>query len=198
MDIMFPEFLQPLLNLLSDHPYAFIFVGLLFAGELVLLPAIYLAVTGRLQLEYVFAIAVPAMALSDLVWYYLGRSVPRARLERFAGGRVGRGMARVERMYLKRGPQILIGSKFVYGTRTAAQVLAGVHKMRLRNYIIANSIGVLLLVGALCAVGYSVRGAVGRMGEVMQNIEIAFLIFVVVAVLGHLLIARILRQRWSR
>ncbi|MEX1273736.1 MAG: DedA family protein [Gammaproteobacteria bacterium] len=195
---MFPDFLQPLLTLLSDHPYAFIFVGLLFAGELVLLPAIYLAVTGRLQLEYVFAVAVTAMALSDLVWYYLGRSVPRARLEQFAGGRIGRGMARVERLFLRRGPQILVGSKFIYGTRTAAQVLSGVHKMPLRTYVVANSIGVMLLVGALCGIGYSVRGAVGRMGEVMQHVEIAFLIFVLAAVLGHLVIARILRQRWSQ
>lgn len=195
---MFPEFLQPLLTLLSDHPYAFIFVGLLFAGELVLLPAIYLAITGRLQLEYVFAVAVPAMALSDLVWYYLGRSVPRARIERFAGGRIGRGMARVERIFLRRGPQILVGSKFIYGTRTAAQVLAGVHQMRLRTYLVANSLGVLLLVGALCAVGYSVRGTVGRLGETVENMEIAFLVFVIVAVLGHLLVARILRRRWSR
>ena len=57
---MFPEFLQPLLGVLSDHPYAFIFVALLFAGELVLLPSIYLAVTGRLQIESVFAVAVVA------------------------------------------------------------------------------------------------------------------------------------------
>ena len=145
---MFPEFLQPLFVLLSEHPYVFIFVGLLFAGELVLLPSIYLAVTGRLQLEYVFAVAVIAMALSDLVWYYLGRSVPRERLERFGGGRIGRAMGRIERLYVNRGPQILIGSKFVYGTRTAAQVLSGVHHMRLRTYLIANSIGVALLVGA--------------------------------------------------
>lgn len=195
---MFPEYLQPLLTLLSGHPYAFIFVGLLFAGELILLPAIYLAITGRLQLEYVFAVAVPAMALSDLVWHYLGRSVPRARLERFAGGRIGQGMARVERMFLRRGPQILIGSKFVYGTRTAAQVLSGVHEMPLRTYLVANSCAVMLLIGTLCAVGYSVRGTVSRLGEVVENMEITFLVFVVVAVLGNLAVTRVLRRRWSR
>ena len=198
MDIIFPEFLQPLLTHLADHPYAFIFVGLLFAGELVLLPAIYLAITGWLQLEYVFAVAVPAMALSDLVWHYLGRSLPRARLERLAGGRIGRGMARVERMFLRRGPQILVGSKFIYGTRTAAQVLSGVHNMPLRIYLVANSLGVMLLIGTLCAVGYSVRGTVGRLGEVVENMEITFLAFVVVAVLGQLLVARVVRRRWSR
>lgn len=197
MEIMYPESLQPLLTLLSEHPYAFIFVGLLFAGELVLLPAIYLAITGRLQLEYVIAVAVSAMALSDLVWHCLGRSVSRARLERFAGGRFGRGMARVERMFLRRGPQILVGSKFAYGMRTAAQVLSGVHKMPLRTYLVANSLAVLLLVGALCAVAYSVRGTVGRLGEVVENMEITFLVFVVVAVLGHLLAARVVRRRWS-
>ena len=195
---MFPEFLQPLLSVLSDHPYAFIFVGLLFAGELVLLPSIYLAVTGRLQLEYVFAVAVVAMALSDLAWYYLGRSVPRARLERFGGGGIGRAMAGLERLYLRRGAQILIGSKFVYGTRTAAQILSGVHRMRLRTYLLANSLGVALLVGALCLLGYSVRGTVVRMGDLVDRLEVAFFVFVLAAIAVHLLVARILRSQSSR
>lgn len=195
---MFPEFLQPLLELLSDHPYAFIFVALLFAGELVLLPSIYLAVTGRLQIEFVFAVAVVAMAVSDLAWYYLGRSVPRARLERFGGGRLGQAMAGVERLYMQRGAQILVGSKFVYGTRTAAQILSGIHRMPLRTYLVANSIGVALLVGALCALGYSVRGTVARMGDLVEHIEVAFLVFVLASIAVHLLAARIVRARWSR
>lgn len=195
---MFPEFIQPLFTILSQHPYLFIFIGLLVAGELVLLPSIYLAATGRLELGYVFSAAVVAMAISDLFWYFLGRAVPRPRLERFTRGRIGAAMERMEQLFLRRGPQILIGSKFVYGTRTAVQILSGVHKMRLGTYFIANGIGVALLVSALCAVGYSVRGSVRRLGDFVDQMEIAFLIFVVVAVLVHMLVAWILRQRWSR
>lgn len=195
---MLLEFIQPLLDAVSDHPYLFIFVGLLFAGELILLPSIYLAVTGRLELEWVFVVAVAAMGISDLVWYYLGRSVPRARLERIGSGRVGRAMGKMDRLYDRRGPQILVGSKFVYGTRTAAQVLAGANRMTLGTYLTANTVGVALLVGALCAIGYSVRGTIGRLSEFVGQMEVAFVVFVALAVTTHLVVARVLRERWSR
>jgi membrane protein DedA with SNARE-associated domain len=195
---MFPEFLHPVRDLLVGHPYAFIFIGLLIAGELVLLPAIYLSVTGRLHPGYVFAIAVLATATSDLFWYFLGRRLPREHLERIGSGRIGRAMAGMERLFLRRGPQILVGSKFVYGSRTAVQVLSGVHRVGLRTYALANSAGVLLLVAALFAIGYTVRGTVGRMGELVDRLGIAFLAFIVLAVLVNLLASRMLRQRWSR
>lgn len=195
---MLLEFIQPLLDAVRDQPYLFIFIGLLFAGELILLPSIYLAVTGRLELEWVFIVAVAAMGLSDLVWYYLGRSVPRARLGRIGAGRVGRAMERMDRLYERRGAQLLVGSKFVYGTRTAAQVLAGANRMSLSTYLTANTIGVALLVAALCGIGWSVRGTIGRLSEFVGQMEIAFLVFVVLAVTTHLVIAKVLRERWSR
>lgn len=195
---MLPEFLQPLADAISHRPYLFIFIGLLVAGELVLIPAIFLAVTGRLELEWVFLVAVAAMAISDLVWYYLGRALPRQRLERIGHGRIGRAMNRLDRLYERRGAQILIGSKFVYGTRTAAQVLAGTHAMPVSTYFAANSVGVALLTIALFAIGYSVRGTVGRVTDLVEHMEIAFLVFVALAVTIHLVAAKVLRARWSR
>lgn len=195
---MLLEFIQPLLDAVADQPYLFIFIGLLFAGELVLLPSIYLAVTGRLELEWVFVVAVAAMGISDLVWYFLGRSVSRARLERLGSGRVGRAMDRLDRLYARRGPQILVGSKFVYGTRTAAQILAGANRLTITTYLAANTVGVALLVGALCAIGWSVRGTIGRLTDFVGQMELAFAIFVVLAVTTHLVVAKVLRERWSR
>ncbi|HEX7030370.1 MAG TPA: VTT domain-containing protein [Gammaproteobacteria bacterium] len=193
-----PEFLQPLMDAVSDRPYLFIFVGLLVAGELVLIPAIYLAVTGRLELAWVFLVAVAAMGISDLVWYYLGRALPRERLRRMGGGRIGGAMNRLEALYARRGPQILIGSKFVYGTRTAAQVLAGANAMPVSTYLAANTVGIALLTSVLFAIGYSVRGTIGRLEDLAGRIEIAFLVFVALAVAIHLLAAKVLRARWSR
>lgn len=195
---MFPEFLHPVRDLLAGYPYVFIFLGLLIAGELVLLPAIYLSIAGRLQPEYVFAIAALAMSFSDLFWYFLGRKLPRERLDRIGRGRIGRAVAGMERLFLRRGPQILVGSKFVYGTRTAVQVLSGVHRVGFRTYILANSAGVVLLVSALFAIGYTVRGTVGRMGELVDRMEVAFVVFIAIAVMVNLLVSRILRKRWSR
>ncbi|HEX6928298.1 MAG TPA: DedA family protein [Gammaproteobacteria bacterium] len=196
---MLPEFMQPLADAVSDRPYLFIFIGLLFAGELVLIPAIYLAVTGRLELGWVFLAAVSAMGISDFAWYGLGRVLPRKRLAKIAS--IGRAMNRLERLYDRRGVQILVGSKFVYGTRTAAQVLAGTHAMPVWTYLAANTVGITLLTGVLCVIGYLVRGTIGRLSDFAGQMETAFLVFVVfvtLAVAIHVAVTKVLRERWFR
>lgn len=134
--------MQYLLGGLREYPYLFMFAGLLVAGEVVLLPGLYLAVTGRLDFAMVIGVAITATMLSDLAWYGSGRLFPDAMLQRLSRRRAGRMLPKMDRMISERGPQLLILSKFVYGTRTLAQVLAGVHRMPVPVYLAANALGV--------------------------------------------------------
>ena len=143
MDAMAHDLFQQVLSLLQTYPYLFIFVGMLVAGEVVLLPAIYLAATGRLDLAAVISLAILATVLSDLFWYGLGRKFPASALDRIPGHHSNNAVRGLERLFNRKGVQILFLSKFVYGTRTAAQVLAGVHDMRFRTYVIVNFLAVL-------------------------------------------------------
>ena len=192
------DFLQPLMNLLQAHPFLFIFVGMLVAGEAVLLPAIFLAVTGRLDLATVISLAVLATVLSDLAWYGLGRKFPAAALQRIPGRHGSNIVCGLERMISQKGAQILILSKFVYGTRTITQVLAGVHDMAFRTYIVFNFIGVLALSAALVAIAYSVVGSTRQLGDFVADLEITLLLFIVVSVSVNYMLSRFLRKKWSR
>ena len=193
-----PEFLQPLLSVLYTHPYLFIFIGMIVAGELVLLPAIYLAATGRLDLGAVIAVALAATLLSDFAWYYAGRKFPVSALARIPGRRSARIVSGLERLFAHKGAHLLVLSKFVYGTRVAIQVLAGVHNMPFRTYIVANSLGVLAVTGSLVVVAYSVIGTARRMDDVMQDMELAFLLFVVVVLAGYYFVGKTMRRQWFR
>lgn len=192
-----PEFVQPIVGYLSAHPYLIIFVGLLFAGELVLLPAIYLAITGRLELAYVIGVAILATMIADFVWYCAGRRFPAEALQRLPG-RGARTLVRgLERLFTQRGAQVLFLSKFIYGTRVAAQVLAGVHAMPLRVYLVANALGVITLTLALSGLAWSITGTARHYTDIVQSVEAAFLAFVCVAATGYLSAAVIARRRWS-
>lgn len=192
------DFLQPLISLLQAYPFLFIFIGMLVAGEVVLLPAIFLAVTGHISLPAVISLAIMATILSDLAWYGLGRKFPAAALERIPGRRSNSVVCGLERMFSRKGPQILIISKFVYGTRTIAQVLAGVHDMAFRTYIVFNFLGVVALSAALVAIAYSVVGSTRRLGDFLEDLEIVFLLFIIIAVSINYLVSRLLRKKWSR
>lgn len=192
------EIFQFILGALYAHPYLFIFAGLIFAGELVLLPSIYLATTGRLELTSVVALAVVATLISDFIWYGMGRSFPASALNRIPQRRAGALVRGLEKLFARKGPHILFMSKFVYGTRIAAQILSGIHHMPLRTYFIANTLGVIAVTGSLVVIAYSVIGSMGHLGELMDTVEIAFVVFVPVVVLGQSLIGSRLRRQWSQ
>lgn len=153
-----PDYLEYVVGNLHANAYPLLFVGLLAAGELVLLPALYLAVTGRLELAWVFGIAVTATAISDLGWYTLGRLAPTAALTRLAKRRGGRLLPWLERQYTARAPQTLFASKFVYGTRVMAQLLAGLHGMPLRVYLPVNAAAIVAITLLLSGIALAVAG----------------------------------------
>jgi membrane protein DedA with SNARE-associated domain len=175
-----------------------LFVGMLFVGELVLLPAIYLAVAGRLDLVYVMIIAITTTIAKDFVLYWLGRKFPAEALQRLPGRGTNKVVNGIERLFTNRGPQVVFVSKFVYGTRAVVQVLAGVHNLPVRSYAIANSLGVAALTLALSGIAWSVAGTARRYGDVVHSVEIAFAVFVFIAAIGYFSVAVVARRRWSQ
>lgn len=192
------EFLDPMQGLLFAHPYLFLFVGLLFAGEMVLLPAIYLAVTGRLEFAYVVSVAIAATLTSDFAWYFAGRRLPAATLQRLPGRGTTALVKGLDRLFTRKGAQVVFLSKFVYGSRVAAQVLAGVHDMPLRVYLPANALGATSLTLVLSGIAWSVAGAARRYADIVQRVEIAFIGFVAVAAIAYFSAALVVRRRWSQ
>ena len=116
--------LQPALEIFAAYPYLMLFIGLLLVGEMVLLPALYLAATGRLDALLVIAVAIFAGMLSDFLWYLLGRWYPARAVKKISRRLPAERLDRFEQLFARNGAALLFVSKFVYGTRIVAQVLA--------------------------------------------------------------------------
>lgn len=191
------ENLHPVMGALSAYPYLALFLGMIVAGEVVLLPAIFLATTGRLDLFTVVTVSVSATLISDALWYYLGRRFPASTLRRISGRVSHPFLQSVEQAFNVGGKRILFVSKFVYGTRTIVQVLAGAHGMAWLCYLWVNTAGVLAMTAVLVGISYAIVGTTLRLDEVVQHMEIAFLAFVIVSVGGFVLFSKKMKQRWS-
>lgn len=151
-----PDYLEYLLGNLHANAYPLLFLGLLAAGELILIPALYLAVTGRLELPLVVGIAITATALSDLAWYTIGRAFPTVALRKLAKREGGRLLPWLESRFAARGAQALFLSKFVYGTRVMAQLLAGLSGMPLHRYLPVNAAAILTLNALLAGIALAI------------------------------------------
>lgn len=190
--------LQPVLDLVAEYPYAALFVGLLIAGEVVLLPALYLAATGRLDPFAVIGVAVTATMISDLVWFLLGRCSPAGAVERVRQRHSSRVVNRLQILFSRNGPRLLFLSKFVYGTRIAAQVLAGALQMPVRTWLSVNFAAVVTITLAMAGLAWGVVGTAHRLEELIQHIEVAFLMFLMLAAATYLLVGTTVRKRWFR
>lgn len=189
---------QPVLDLVAAYPYLMLFVGLLLAGEVVLLPALYLATTGRLDPVAVILVAVVATMLSDLAWFMIGRWSPSGAVEKMRQRHSSRVINRLQGLFSRNGPRLLFLSKFVYGTRIAAQVLAGALNMRFRTWVAVNFAAVVTITLAMAGLAWGVVGTAQHLEQLVEHIEVAFLLFLLLAIAAYLFVGTMMRKRWFR
>jgi membrane protein DedA with SNARE-associated domain len=195
---MFSHLLESLLGTFSAHPYIILFIGLLFTGEAFLLPAVYLALSGKLHLSYIVGIAMISTAIADIFWYSVGSHIKNRFAKRLVTGRVQKGLEKLSGAFSKRSGLVLYLSKFVYGTRTAAQVLSGLQGMSFRRYFGINFLGIFSLLMFIIILAYSIDATVEGIGGIIHTLETGFLIFVVVLITVQFLFGRYIKKIWSR
>ncbi len=128
-----------MVDLAREHESVLLFAGILVAGLVVLLPSIHLAMTGEISVTELVLLALLAMWVSDLVWYFAGRFVPRDRLEnlRFLAPVVRRVKELAPRFERRRAPALFF-SRFLYGTRIPTCIACGLGRMQYGPYFSVN------------------------------------------------------------
>jgi polyprenyl-phospho-N-acetylgalactosaminyl synthase len=144
-----------------DYEYLVLFGGMLFGGETVLLPAIYLVLIGKLQMLPLLVAAILATIVSDSAWYLAGRFVPigRLRIGRFPSPRWSAAFARTAELFKRHGLKVIVCSKFIYGTRIATQVLAGVTRLPYSRYFLVNTASIVSWLGFLLLLSVAVQSS---------------------------------------
>jgi membrane protein DedA with SNARE-associated domain len=112
--------------------------------------------SGKINLALAAGLAITAVLLADVFWYYLGR---------YRGSRVLKLLCRIslepdscvrrtEDLFVLHGAHSLLVAKFVPGLNTAAPTLAGIFRMRMARFIVFDGLGGLLWVATFIGVGY--------------------------------------------
>jgi membrane protein DedA with SNARE-associated domain len=131
-------------------------MGLPIPALPLLLAAGALAGSGRMDFALAASLALVAVILADLFWYYLGRS---------RGGRILKLLCRIslepdscvrrtEDVFLRHGARFLLVAKFVPGLNTAAPSLAGVFRMPMPRFMLFDSLGGLFWIATFAGVGF--------------------------------------------
>lgn len=154
--------LEQAAGFLIRHGYALLFgwvlleqMGLPIPAAPLLVAAGALARAGKMNLMFAVALALIAVILADLFWYFLGR---------YRGGRILKLLCRIslepdscvrrtENLFVRHGVRSLLVAKFIPGLNTAAPSLAGVFRMPLGRFLIFDSLGGFLWVVTVTSLG---------------------------------------------
>lgn len=173
-----------LIDFFKEHQVLVLIIGMMIGGESVLIPAVYLVVTGFISAPFFIGVALAAGMVSDSAWYGVGRMLPQERISRF--GFMRRNQFLIDRLngfFDQHALRILYGSKFVYGSRVVTQVLCGARKVHYPRYILVDLLGLVSWLLTLLAIGFSVQNSVGAFAHGVYALQIGFGVFLVIAVI---------------
>jgi len=183
-------------HFISNNIYSALFIGLLFGGETALLPAIYFGISGVINLEAVIGISIIATAISDTFWYYLGRTMSAEKISSFKIlKKYVAKIAILSNSFKSNGLTLLFFSKFVYGTRTAAQILCGVHSINFVKYFFINISGILALNIFFLTLGMMVEKSFAQFVESPTRLWLALLPVPVCAVVLQTLFKKLIWKK---
>src|SRR5207247_202900 len=182
-------------TLLLKYGYAVLFFGVLVEGEAFLLAAGFLAHRGYLQIPLVIAVAMAATTLGDHVYFKAARARGRAWLERRKGKRAR--YAKLIDMTARRGPWLMLASRFAFGLRIVIPAACGAVGMRPLVFTIMDVISVGIWAVLMSLLGYYGGAAIGdRLGHV-KNVAFWVAMAVVLSLAAVVSFRRRRRQgRW--
>jgi membrane protein DedA with SNARE-associated domain len=189
-------------SLIDSYGYLAVFVlvgaeslGIPLPGETALITAaIYAGHTHRLNPWLIFLVASAAAIIGDNIGYWIGdkggyrlarRYGPKVRLDE-------RKMKTARYLFDLHGGKVVFFGRFVSVLRTYAAFLAGISKMRWRQFVLANAAGGIVWAGLWTLAAYLAGNALKRASGTIN------LIFVGVAVLAIVITILLVRRQMSK
>jgi membrane protein DedA with SNARE-associated domain len=180
---------QLLPDFVKRDPLVFFFAFLfLFAFTLPICEEIAVALIGvsakalRVDFASVAAVALVALLIQDTALFVIARLTGPRLMRRKLFARVFKPerIAAAERYFLRRGPTIILGSRFVVGLRISAILGSGFLRMQWSKFLLYDGIAAAIMTPAWLFVGYALGSqldkSVGTLTKVLTIIGLAAIV----------------------
>jgi membrane protein DedA with SNARE-associated domain len=145
-------------------------------------------------------LAVFASVLADNIWYQLGRHkgikvlqwLCRISLEPDSCVR------RTEGLFERQGAHSLLVAKFIPGLSAVATPLSGIFHMRLRRFLLFDTLGALLWVGTFLGLGYLFADQIEVIGARASQMGGSLLVLLLAVFVSYIFAKFVARQRFLR
>lgn len=184
----------------SPYIYAFIFLGMLVGGELVLLPSIFFGLLGYLNIWYVFLISIVAVSIADGLWYLLGRRLTKETLFALPFLKKQRDLVlKISALFQQHSSSIIFFAKYMYGIRIIVQIVSGMHRIPFQKYFVINVSAIIFFNILLIVLARIITTSLSQLQDLTRVISIGLTAFVIIVILLHWLASRIIKRnkKWA-
>lgn len=182
----------------SKYFFVALFVGMITAGEITLIPGVYLGYISNLSLLSILGVALLGSVVSDSFWYCMGRCFPKQRLLKYKFIRKETKRAqRLRPLYDKHKLRMLFCSKFLFGTAVFFQILAGMNHVPYRHYILATSSATVTWFVIATVFGVIIGTSIGVLKDVVTGAGIVATIAVAAILVSYLVVHWFTRRKLS-
>lgn len=186
-----------IITTLYQYGYLILFLGAVFAGEVFILAASFLAYLGYFEIGWVIVISLVGILLSDSFWYFVGsrynglisqysRSLCPRRWHGF--------LDRIKDNFKNHFKKFLILSKFVYGIRILTILLAGHQKLSYHQFFIYNFFANICWLIVVVAIGLAVGFSWDYLSEVDSYLRYSIIAIIVLWLFMRWIISKILKK----
>jgi membrane protein DedA with SNARE-associated domain len=169
-------------------------IGVPCPAEPTLLVAGSLTARARLSIVSISGAVLFATLVADLAWFIVGRWYGTRALRRICekSTKAADRLARIERLFARRGPVTFVVAKFIPGLPMAGPALAGALGVTLRVFLFYDLLAMALWAGAFTGLGMVFHGHVDLVMRSLSRIDGSIL------VCGAALLMAVAFRRWQR
>ncbi len=194
-----PHLLDLALSAANTLKYLLVMAGAFVEGPIVMITAGFLVRHGVLMIAPLFISLFAGDLVGDLMWYIIGRygAEPLIRKKGRFFGVTERTFEKMKGLFIDHHTNILLISKLTLGFGAAKGVLmaAGASKVPLGRFILLNTIGEIVLVAALLALGYFFGDVYSDIAHRYKAYFIAGIILIIVTLI--IVITKKMKQRFA-
>lgn len=178
------------------YKYPLLALGLMLGGDFALVPLVYSTKVGFITLAELIALVLATEAITDMVWYALGRTIGEQNLYRLPFIKhKPHVIERTTEFFRNKDSQLLFASKFVYGTRIVTQVLCGAHRMNFLAYMAINLGGMFIWTMLLLVLVTVAHFGASGLDDAAKKLQISIGIFVVLVASISFVLKRIAKAK---
>lgn len=167
-------------SIVKTYGYWALLVGTFLEGETILMLGGITAHLGYLKLPIVMIVAFIGSFSGDQLYFFLGRKKGKELLSRHP--KWGKRADRAHKLLEKYHDLIMLGFRFVYGTRIMIPIVLGMSKnIKTSRFVVFNAIGAMIWSVVISAGGYLFGHALESFIKDIKHYELEVIVAISVA-----------------